>query len=531
MNKKIFKAIFSASMAVFFLSLALVMLVLYSYFNSLHIRQMKSELSLVSSAIDAEGVEYLHGIDEEDRFTLIQADGTVVFDTKADASRMENHREREEFKEAVMNGEGESTRYSDTLLQETTYVAKRLKDGSVLRISSSRSSILLLLLRLAQPILWIVGLAFAISAFLARKMTSQIVAPLNALNPDQPLAQKNIYPEIQPLLNKIEAHKTELKQKENEFIAISDNMAEGLVLLNRNKDILTANTAGNELFQKDKWNDLLDEALRTGRAETRFAKDDRQYQFIATRTNHEMTTEGLVVLIFDITEKINAEKFRQEFSANVSHELKTPLQSIIGSAELIENGLVKKEDLPDFGHRINAEGKRLLNLINDIIRLSQLDEGENLQAESVRVEKIAEEECKALQASADKKSISLLLNADEIETSGYPQLYHEIIYNLIDNAIRYSAEETTIQVTIRKEKDDFYISVKDQGIGIDPKDQDRIFERFYRVDKSRSRQSGGTGLGLSIVKHAVETMHGRIVVNSALHKGTEMKVIFPLKEK
>lgn len=548
MTSKILKSILSVAVAVLLSSIIIITGVFYQYFGEVQENQLKDELSLAASATEQLGERYLEGLDSSRyRLTWVASDGTVLFDSHADATAMENHEDREEIKEALVSGTGSSTRRSSTLTEQTIYEATRLDDGSVLRISVSRATALLLVLGMLQPITIVFVIAIVLSAWLAHRMAKRVVEPLNKLDLDKPM-ENDVYEELSPLLHRIHAQHMEiksqmliLKQKQDEFDQITVNMKEALVLLDNTGRILSINPAARNLFhtgidcigedfltveRKQNMRLALEEAKVQGHSDFRDKKNSKEYQFDLSRIDSNGKNHGMVILAFDITERVNAEKHRQEFTANVSHELKTPLQSIIGSAELMENGIVKDEDVPRFVGRIRKEASRLVTLIDDIIRLSQMDEGIEMQYEDVSLFALSEEICDTLSDAAKMKNVSLQVTGDDGVINGVRRLLYEVVYNLCDNAIKYSNLGGSVKVSVVQKPDTVCLSVQDTGIGISPEHQDKIFERFYRVDKSHSKQSGGTGLGLSIVKHAVQYHHGKIIVDSELNKGTTISVLF-----
>ena len=548
MTSKIFKSVLFMTIAVLMASLLIVTGVLYRYFGTVQETQLKDELSLAAEATERLGETYLESLSSDRyRLTWVSSDGEVLFDSHADAAAMENHADREEIKEALVSGTGSSTRRSSTLTEQTIYEATQLDDGSVLRISVSRATAFVLVLGMLQPIAVVLVIAIALSAWLAHGMAKKIVEPLNKLDLEKPM-ENDAYEELSPLLHRIHAQHKEieyqmqtLKRKQDEFEQITGNMKEALVLLDHTGRIISINPAAKTLFgtssscigedfltidRKQNMRLALDEANARGHADFRAKKNGREYQFDLSRIDSDGKNHGVVVLAFDITEQVNAEKHRREFTANVSHELKTPLQSIIGSAELMENGIVKSEDVPRFIGQIRKEASRLVFLIDDIIRLSQLDEGTEMPREDVSLKVLSEEVCETLADAAKLKDVSLEVTGDDGVINGVRRLLYEIVYNLCDNAIKYNNPGGHVKVSVAERQGTVQISVSDNGIGIAPEHQDKVFERFYRVDKSHSKQSGGTGLGLSIVKHAVQYHHGKIVVESEPNKGTTITVLF-----
>ena len=548
MTKKIFRSIITVAMVVLLASLFIASSFLYDYFNKSQVTQLKEELSLVATNVDKVGTEYFDNFDSSVfRFTLVSADGSVLYDSQAKAEDMENHLDREEIAEALENGNGSSARYSSTLTERTFYEATRLQNGNVLRISISQVTVGALILGMLPAICAIVLISIVVALVLSHKMAKSIVKPLNELDLENP-AENETYEELTPILTKInKQHKQitrqmrELKQKSDEFEQITASMNEGLVLLDKKGVVLSINAAAKKLFSADEtavgrdfltldrsidMNHAIEKALNGKHSEFREERNGNEYQFIINRTESDGKTVGIVILCFDVTEAAFAERNRKEFTANVSHELKTPLQSIIGSAELLENDLVKPEDTKRFVGNIKNEATRLVSLINDIIRLSQLDEDSEPATESVDLYDVANEVVEILTVSAAKKQVELHLNGEPCVMNGIRRYLYEIIYNLCDNAIRYNKDGGKVIVDLKNKDSNIILSVSDTGIGIPAEHQSRIFERFYRVDKSHSKETGGTGLGLSIVKHAVAYHGGKIKLESTVNVGTTITVCF-----
>ena len=470
MTSKILKSILSVAVAVLLATFLVITGVLYQYFGDIQQAQLKDELSLAAEATQQLGESYLENLDSDRyRLTWVGAEGTVIFDSHADAATMENHADREEIKEALVSGTGSSTRQSSTLTEQTIYEAIRLNDGSVLRISVSRATALVLVLGMLQPIAIVLVIAIALSAWLAHRMAKKVVEPLNKLDSDKPMENES-YEELTPLLRRINAQHKEikmqmqtLKRKQDEFDQITCNMKEALVLLDNMGRILSINPAARALFgtgtacigedfltvdRKQNMRMALEEVNKQGHADFRAKMNGREYQFDLSRIDSDGNTHGMVILAFDITEQVNAEKHRQEFTANVSHELKTPLQSIIGSAELMENGIVKEEDVPRFIGHIRKEASRLVFLIDDIIRLSELDEGTEMPREDVSLKVLSEEICETLSDAAKMKDVSLEVTGDDGIVNGVRRLLYEIVYNLCDNAIKYNNPGGSVKVTV-----------------------------------------------------------------------------------
>ena len=544
MTSKIFRSTLSVAIAVLLCAISIIMGVLYDYFDSVQISQLKDELSLAAIGTETSGLEFLEKADSNRfRLTWVAADGSVRYDTHADVTSLENHADRKEIRDALEQGAGEDFRYSNTLLERTVYEAKKLSDGTVLRISTSQKTVMILVVGMLRPVCIVIAIALGLSALLARSVAKKIVAPLDSLDLEQPMAN-DTYEELKPLLKRLnQQHRQIAKQmrtlqrKSDEFAQITAHMQEGLVVLDKETKIRSINAAameilnaeescvGGGLFQMERGNALrqaLNDALDCGHGSVMLELDGRTYRFVASSIQSEGKLLGAVILAVDVTESQNAEQMRREFSANVSHELKTPLQGIIGSAELLESGMVKPEDEGRFVGHIRKEAARLINLVEDIIRLSQLDEGVELPTEDVDMLELAEDVKSILQPSADAQQIELAVSGDGFSVVGVRRILHELVYNLCDNAIKYNVSGG--KVTIQAENN--RLTVRDTGIGIPAEHKDRIFERFYRVDKSHSKASGGTGLGLSIVKHAVAYHKAEISLESTPGKGTAITIQF-----
>lgn len=548
MTKKIFRSIFTVALVVLLASIGIATSFLYSYFNHSQVNQLKAELSLVADAVNEVGVEYFENLESSVfRFTVVEADGTVLYDTHANASEMENHAEREEIAEALREGTGSSARNSFTLTEKTFYEAILLEDGDVLRISVSQLTVGALILDMLPAIIAIILVAAVVAFILSHAMAKKVTDPLMMLDLEHP-ADNDTYEELTPILTKVHKQHKQIKsqmetlrRKTDEFEQSISSMNEGLVLLDEHGMILSMNTAAQKIFavKKDvkgidfllvdrtsKMSKAVWSALEGNYSEYTEQRNGNEYQFTINPIKSDDKILGAVILMFDITDRAFAERNRREFTANVTHELKTPLQSIIGSAELLENGLVKPEDVGRFVGNIRKEATRLVSLINDIIRLSQLDENHEPATEDVDLGEIAREVMEVLTVSAAKKNVGLSIEGDACRICGVRRYVYEIIYNLCDNAIRYNKEGGKVAIKLGKEAGHAFVSVQDTGIGIAAEHQSRIFERFYRVDKSHSKETGGTGLGLSIVKHAVQYHNGKVTLESELGKGTTVKVVF-----
>ena len=544
MTSKIFRSTVFVAVIVLLCSLSVVMGVLYSHFTGVQVQQLKNELSLAVTGTEQYGNAFLENV-EADRFrvTWIDTDGTVLFDTQVDQTTMENHADREEILEALETGRGSAVRNSSTLTEQTYYEAQRLHDGTVLRISTNQESAWALMLGMLWPVIWVAVLAIAISAILARRMAKNITGPLNQLDLEHPLAN-DTYAEISPLLRRINQQHLQiasqirtLQRKTDEFAQITSYMQEGLVVLDKETNIRSINNAamgifaadahcvGSSFFMINRSNTLrqaLNDALDRGHGTATKELDGKTYRFDMSSIQSDGKLLGAVILAVDVTEAHNAERMRREFSANVSHELKTPLQGIIGSAELLGSGMVRPEDEARFVGHIRKEAARLVNLIEDIIRLSQLDEGVELPKEHVNMLELAEEVKTILEPSASQKQVTVQITGNGFCLEGVRRMLQEVLYNLCDNAIKYNVPGGSVTI----HADHNRLIVSDTGIGIPAEHKDRIFERFYRVDKSHSKASGGTGLGLSIVKHAVVYHKAEIALESTPGKGTSITIQF-----
>ena len=544
MTSKIFRSTVFVAALVLLSSLSVILGVLYNHFTDVQVAQLKDELSLAVTGTEQYGNAFLENV-EADRFrvTWIDKDGTVLFDTQADQSAMENHADREEIREAMETGTGSAVRNSSTMTEQTYYEAMRLYDGTVLRVSANQASAWALMIDLLWPIVLIAVLAIGLSLVLARRMARKIVGPLNVLDLERPLAN-DTYEELSPLLRRInrqhlqiEAQMRKLRRKADEFSQITSHMQEGLVVLDKETNIRSINSAavkifgaeensvGSSFFRLGGSNALrpaLNDALDRGHGTATLAENGRVYRFDMSRIRSDGRLLGAVILAVDVTEAQNAEQLRREFSANVSHELKTPLQSIIGSAELLESGMVRPEDAPRFVGHIRREAARLVDLIEDIIRLSQLDEGIAPTMEDVDLLALAQEVKTILEPCAAEKDVRIEVSGQGFPLIGVRRMLQEVIYNLCDNAVKYNVPGGRVQIRVEGRK----LTVSDTGIGIPQEHQDRIFERFYRVDKSHSKATGGTGLGLSIVKHAAAYHNAKITLDSTPGRGTTITIQF-----
>ena len=550
MTKKIFKSSILASVIVLIIGMACVLGVLYRHFGGQIINELKKEAEYLSYGVELKGKDYLENVNEQDsRITYIDDAGNVLYDSMADEEAMENHKDREEFQEAEETGVGQAERISDTLSERTLYYAVRLSDNSVLRVSSTQDSVLALTVQLIPPAMGILAVLIILACFFASRIASRIVEPLNSLDLEHP-EENMVYEEVAPLLSKI--HKQngqirlqieEARRNQEEFRIITENMQEGLLVIDAYTMILSGNSSvwkmfqvwepkiGESVYSLDRTEDfrkVIEKVLKGEHGSALLHVDNEFIHLIANPVTREGSTVGAVLVLMNETEKVQRESLRREFSANVSHELKTPLTSISGYAEIIQGGLVRDEDIRGFAGRIYKEAQRLIQLVEDTIKISQLDEGANpYEWEDVDVCQLAKEVCGNLKDVAYKKNVHLFIEGKEVYCRAVRPILEEVLYNLCDNGIKYNRDDGTVSIHIEEEEENVRIVVKDTGIGIPREDISRVFERFYRVDKSHSREIGGTGLGLSIVKHGVTFLGGTVDMISELGKGTEITVILP----
>ena len=550
MTKKIFKSIMFVCALVLTVGLAAVMGILYSNFDGQMRKELSKEATYLAYGVEQQGVDYLKNIkDKSARITYIDQDGTVLFDNEADISEMKNHSDRTEFQKAEKYGAGESSRYSDTLSEKTIYYALRLKDGTVLRVSGTQDSVLALVENLIFPLCGLLCLMLILSGIMASAISKRIVKPINELDLESP-EENRIYEELSPLLSKIHRQNREIqnqlelaKQQQEEFALITENMQEGLIVIDKYTMILSANSSAWNLFHMDRvcqgesvycldreeeFRHAIEQVLSGEHTELVLKLNGSDIQLIANPVIRDKKTEGAVVLLVNVTEKLERESLRREFSANVSHELKTPLTSISGFAEIMQGGLVKNEDIPKFAGRIYKESQRLLQLVEDVIQISQLDEEKTSYVwEPVDVYQVCKNAFESLKEKAKRLNVHLYICGERMKMEAVRTLLEEAIYNVCDNAIKYNRNDGSVSVFLTQTAQEIQIVVKDTGVGIPKEDQDRVFERFYRVDKSHSKEIGGTGLGLSIVKHAVGALKGSVMLRSEEGNGTEICMKFP----
>ena len=552
MTRKIFQSMIAVVVSVLLLSLALITGVLYEHFESAMLDQMRTTASFVEQGVKEDGMKYLDEMSSSQcRITWIEADGTVKFDNRSDPSTMENHADRAEVKEALENESGTSIRRSSTLSEHTLYYAKRMQDGTVLRLAMSQRSVLFLMGGMISPVVFIFLAACALAGVLSYRVSKKIVKPLGSIDLQHP-EQVETYDELSPFLQRIAAQNREIRsqmeeirKQQQEFSMITENMSEGLFVVDRNYQILSYNRSAVRIFgmapesvpenllavnRSEGFRSVVDSALKGRHAQENLELDGRVYQIIASpvcQQEDALDLVGAVILTLDVTEKEAQEQYRREFTANVSHELKTPLTSISGIAEIIRNGIVRPEDIPHFAGKIYDESQRLITLIGDIIKLSRLDENQvPMERESVDLLETARDVVQQLASVARKNGVTLVTNGSHGVVNGVRQVLGEMVYNLCENAVKYNRPGGRVWVDVRQAADHVELCVKDTGIGIPYADQSRVFERFYRVDKSHSKEVGGTGLGLSIVKHAAQYHGAKLELKSDPGRGTAIAVNF-----
>ncbi|HEO8071144.1 TPA: PAS domain-containing protein [Streptococcus agalactiae] len=547
MTKKIFRTTLSASLGIVLVTILMIMGFLYNYFNHIQREQLRTQTALASQGISFEGKDYFENLKTSNvRITWVDNKGQVLYDTQSDAKHMKNHANRQEIKEAIKSGYGESTRWSATLTEKSIYAAQRLNNGTIVRLSVAQQTIFYLLLGMISPLAIIILLAIILSVLIARYIAKKVSEPLNNIDLDHPLSNDS-YEEITPLLKRLDSHQAKiqhqkllLQKRQKEFDTIISKIKEGMILLDDQARIVSINAEALKLFQiNDDWHgrfmmevsrdltlkDLIDQGLKGKKKEANIGIENNHYRVLVRPTTDNNRVTGLVVLLFDVTDQLQMEQLQREFTANVSHELKTPLHVISGYSELLANQMVPNEEVPQFAAKIHKESERLVKLVEDIINLSHLDEQEKLPQETVNLYDLTQKVLEGLQAKADKKHIQINFNGEEAILRGNPVLLNSLVYNLCDNAITYNHEKGQVNVTLKNSPDTITLEVSDTGLGIAEKDKKRIFERFYRVDKSRSKIVGGTGLGLSIVKSALDFHNGSIKVDSHLGQGTTMTVL------
>ncbi len=548
MTGKILRISYLVAISALLASALLFFGVMYRDYEDGAFARLRAEAAAIAQGLGAVGSDYFDSFAPDDRVTWIAANGTVLYDSAAPAQLLESHAGREEIDQSLQTGEAQTSRYSKTLLQRTFYYAKLLEGGTVLRVSCTQNSLPAMILMLLTPFLWVATLVLILCGVLSYRLARQITKPLNAINPDNP-APLPSYPELTPLFDKLrEQNRTigkqmnELQLRQREFTAITENMREGFLLVDCKMHVLSSNHSALEVLGRRELKpgcllydaecsqeifDAVDTALSGSHAELLLTIDETSWQVLANPVVASGQVAGAVVLFMDVTEREQRERLRREFSANVSHELKTPLTSISGFAELMKEGLVPPEKIPEFSGDIYKESLRLIGLVNDIIQLSRLDENSTqFQRAPVDLYDLCAQSIERLSTVAARQSVTLALTGEHAEIMGVEQLLKEMIYNLLDNAIKYNVPGGSVTASVRKSAGRTILSVADTGIGIPYAHQPRVFERFYRVDKSHSKEVGGTGLGLSIVRHAAQYHGARLELKSQPGKGTTITVTF-----
>lgn len=548
MRKKLFLSFLVSGLLAAFLCCGCLLVVMAGQLENQTFRQLREEARLAETGYDAQGEKWLEGLKTSLRLTHVGPDGTVLFDNRTEAAEMENHLDREEIAQALESGSGQTIHQSDTLMERTLYYALRMKDGSVLRVSCSQSSALAVLVGVIPLLMGMLLTVAALCVLLAARMATRLVKPINAVDLDNPHADR-VYSELSPLVDRLQQQNRTIReqmeallQSQRDFTAITENMSEGFLLLNSRMEVLSGNHAAFRLLQIDaaptpvslkqhcaipRIINAAESALAGIRDEDILPIESTSWQMIASPVASEGKLTGAVILLLDVTERERREALRMEFSANVSHELKTPLTTISGYAEMMKEGLIAQDKTKDAANVIYRESQRLIALIGDIIYLSQLDEAKNpFEQESVDLYRLAEEILESLKMTADSRSIRMTLSGSSQTVIGIPHVLREMLFNLCDNAIKYSNDGGSVRVEVTQENYHVRVTVSDNGIGIPYADQPRVFERFYRADKSRSRALGGTGLGLSIVKHGAQLHHASIELKSKPGQGTAITLVF-----
>ncbi len=550
MTKKIFRNCLAVGIWVFLLSVALFMGMLYQYFTGRLTTELENEAALVAQGVETMGMDCLEGLRASNRITWVDQDGTVLYDNTADAATMENHGDREEIREAMLGSQGTARRESATLSQRTVYVAQRLEDGTVIRLAGQQHTVVRLLLSMVQPMLLILAVTLVFTAVLSARLSRGIIRPVLELDLEHPEENGGVYDELSPLLTRIRRQNDTiqsqielLRRRRQEFTALTENMSEGFLLLDQKGRVLSYNTGALKLLgaqppaeeanvltldRSDPFRQVVSQVLEGRRCQGRLERNGRSLQLLADPVFRDDACAGAVLVLLDVTEKEQGEQMRREFTANVSHELKTPLTSISGMAEIMKDGLVRAEDIQGFAADIYKESQRLIRLVEDIIHLSRLDEGgADLEKKEVDLLELARTVQERLRPTAGQSGVELEVSGEHQTISGIPSVVEEMIYNLLDNAIKYNRPGGKAAVTVSGAPDGVVVTVSDTGIGIPLEDQNRVFERFYRVDKSHSKEIGGTGLGLSIVKHAAALHNAQVELNSTPGQGTTVRLCFP----
>lgn len=547
MNKKIFRSSVAVALVVLLSSIVLIMGILFQYFENQLQSELESEANYIAYALENQGINYINNFSNSNkRITLISPDGDVIADTSANESELGDHSDRQEVIDALKNGKGTSIRYSNTLAEKTVYYAMKMNDGNILRVSTTQYTVVTIIFSLVQPILIVLVAALVLSFVLSQRVSKSIIKPINELDLDNP-SNNEPYDELAPLLQKISKQKKtierqikEAEHKQEEFRLITENMKEGFIVVDKKMNLLTYNRSALSLLGinknqlddvltsgNDNLNFVISKALSGEREKSDLTLNDNYYSLIANPVFEKDKVIGAVIIIIDVSESVKREQLRREFTSNVSHELKTPLTSISGFAEIMKNGGISDSVVTDFSASIYDEAQRLISLVNDIIKISELDE-KNVQAESEEVDlyELSADIINRLKPVADKRNICLNLIGESTVVSGTEKILDEMIYNLCDNAIKYNVDNGVVDVILSESSKHIKLTVRDTGIGIPQSEQERIFERFYRVDKSHSKAIGGTGLGLSIVKHGAIYHNAEIKLKSELNKGTSIAILF-----
>ena len=548
MNSKIFRSNFITSLLVLIVTIVLIFGVLFEYFETQLTNELESEADYIAHAIENDGVSYINNFkNDKKRITLIDENGVVIADTSANESELDNHSDRDEVKKAMKDGSGTSVRYSDTLMEKTIYYAVRLDDGNILRVSTTQQSIIVILLGLMYPILIVLVIALIITAILSYRVSKSIINPINSLDLEHP-ENNDTYEELTPLLKKISLQKRHIneqirtaEQKQEEFRLITENMTEGFLVIDNQANLLTYNSAALKLLditdvqegtvlmlnRTKGFRDTVQKVLRGEHSESTINIDDKHYNLIANPVYENDRVIGAVIVILDVTEYTNREKMRSEFTSNVSHELKSPLTSISGFAEIMMAGDVPGETVVDFSKTIYKEAQRLISLVSDIIKISELDEkNTGFEQEPVEIFELSKSVADRMKPVAEKRNITFNVLGGTAKVMGVSKILEEMIENLVDNAVKYNKDNGTVDVIVTSSDNTCELVVRDTGIGIPQSEQSRVFERFYCVDKSHSKLVGGTGLGLSIVKHGAMFHDAQIKLESTEGKGTSISLIF-----
>lgn len=558
MNKKIFRSSLLTVCLVLIAAIALIMGLLFHFFEKQIQTELANEAGFLAQAVEHEGIGYFDGFDSRNnrharnnRVTLIDKNGTVLFDSREDVSALDNHADRDEIRAAMKDGSGMSIRYSKTLTVKTVNYALLLSDGSVLRVSTEQYTVVTILLGMLQPVLFILLIALVLTLMLSSRVSKAIIEPINKLDLDVP-ENNDTYEELTPLLRKIADQKETIEEqlanahkKQKEFNLITENMSEGFLVIDSDANLLTYNSAALNLLKivppadrnvllfcrAKEFRNVISDALSGKGAENIMVRDECSYNLIANPVFEKEAVIGAVVVILDVTEHEKRDALRREFTANVSHELKTPLTSISGFAELMKAGDVPEKDVIDFSGSIYDEAQRLITLVNDIIKISELD-GQNIpfEKETVDLYELSNEVIRRLEKEAGRKNVTFHLIGGRAEITGVRKILDEMLYNLCDNAIKYNKENGTVDILVNQTGDGVNVIVRDTGIGIPPAHQNRVFERFYRVDKSHSKKVGGTGLGLAIVKHGAMYHQAKISLESTVDVGTAITIAFSQKQ-